>query len=320
MSSGAPDRSHVFGPVPSRRLGRSLGVDPVPLKTCSFDCVYCQLGRTTRLTTERQAFVPAMELIADLQAVHDSGCRPDWVTLSGSGEPTLSTEIRETIAWARRHMDVPVAVLTNGSLLWRDDVRRDVSEADLLIPSLDAALPHTYRRLNRPCQELELDRIIEGLIAARRDCRGRMWLEVMLVAGFNDSEEQLRALRAAIDRIGPDAVQVNTVRRPPAEAEARPVAKAALERVAHALGPKAEVIGPPPPLALGRAHGQTTAQKVWALLQRRPCTLLEVASGLGVHPNEASKYLGALGEAGAIRQLKGEGVTYYTAVGDAPPA
>lgn len=305
--------SHLFGPVPSRRLGRSLGVDPVPFKMCTFDCVYCQLGRTTALTTQREPYVSADTLIGELQAWLDAGGTADIITLSGSGEPTLNAEVGEVIAWLKRHAEIPVGVLTNGSLLWQDEVRRDVAQADLLIPSLDAARAPEFTRVNRPCPGLELPQIVEGLVAARRDCSGELWLEVMLVAGYNDSDEDLQALRETIERIDPGRVQINTVLRPPAEQDARPLSAEGLVLAQEALGAKAEIVAPLDGSALGEDGPQGTLDDVRALLRRRPCTLADVAAGLGVHRNEAAKYVAKLAADDEISAVARDGQIYYGA-------
>jgi wyosine [tRNA(Phe)-imidazoG37] synthetase (radical SAM superfamily) len=290
-------------------------VDPVPLKTCCYNCVYCQLGRTTNLTAERQPYVPAATLIDELAAWLARGEPADVLTLSGSGEPTLNSEIGEVVRWARHHTAIPIAVLTNGALLWQADVRRDIWDADLLIPSLDAATEDTFRRLNRPAAGLELDQVVEGLVAARRECRGEMWLEIMMVAGFNDRDEELAALRRAVDRIQPRRVQINTVARPPAEASARPLSNRALRRIRERLGPRAELVRPRrPPQPSELAHAAPGA--ILALLRRRPCTVSDIAAALSLHPNEVAKLLEQLLAAAAIGTVTRYGASYYVATAD----
>jgi len=304
---------YIFGPVPSRRLGRSLGVDPVRLKTCTYDCIYCQLGPTTNLVTQREPYVPAAAIIAELDSWLKRGGTADYITLSGSGEPTLNSELREIIAWAKAHTDVAIAVLTNGSLLWRDDVRADIADADLLIPSLDAVLPGTFARVNRPCAGLEVERVLDGLRAARSAFAGQMWLEVMLVAGVNDSPEDLCTLREAIDLIQPDAVQINTVVRPPAEAAAKPLSAESLQRAKAVLGPGAEIVAPLPADYEGDQTAQVTAEDVVTMLRRRPCTTQDICAGLSIHPNEAAKYIAALLAQSRIAAEQRHGQTYYRA-------
>lgn len=166
---------HVFGPVPSRRLGRSLGVDLVPFKTCTYDCIYCQVGRTTCKTMERKEWVP-MDLVLD-ELEGKLACRPDYVTLSGSGEPTLHSRLGEIIEQIQAMTDVPVAVLTNGWLLWQPQVRAELALADMVLPSLDAGDPTKFNFINRPHPSLSFDRVVEGLIAFVPSSRGGIGLK-----------------------------------------------------------------------------------------------------------------------------------------------
>jgi len=175
---------YIFGPVPSRRLGRSLGVDLVPAKVCSFDCIYCQAGHTTRKTIERAEYVPGADVIAELGDWLAGGAA-DFITFSGNGEPTLHSRIGEIIGWLKAHAGTPVAVITNGSLLWRPDAQEDVARADVVVPSLDTADPATFKRLNRPEPSLEVETIIEGLVTFTRDFAGEVWLEHFIVPGIS---------------------------------------------------------------------------------------------------------------------------------------
>ena len=176
---------HVYGPVPSRRLGRSLGVDLVPFKTCSYDCIYCQLGRTTNKTTERKEYVPVDDVLEELAEKLRSEPGPDYVGLAGSGEPTLHARIGDLIAGIKRLTSVPVAVLTNGSMLWRSDVRAGIAEADLVMPSLDAGTPRRFERVNRPHRDISFEKMVDGLVTFCAVFRGKVWLEVFVLAGIN---------------------------------------------------------------------------------------------------------------------------------------
>ncbi len=305
---------HVFGPVPSRRLGRSLGVDLVPFKTCTYDCVYCQLGRTSRKTDVRRVFVPAEEIIEELARTLERGVAADAITLSGSGEPTLNSEIGEVIRWLRGHTSIPVVVLTNGALLSCDEVRSDIRSADLVIPSLDAATAEVFERVNRPCPSLGVGRVIEGLVALRRDRQQPIWLEIMLVAGLNDSAAELTAIRRALDGIKPDRVQINTVTRPPAETWATPVTEDPLRTAVELLGPAAETIPQTCPSHLV-SGGEDLCARILALLHRRPCTVADMAAGLSVHPNEVAKYLPSLLVSRAILTREHAGTIYCVAGG-----
>jgi wyosine [tRNA(Phe)-imidazoG37] synthetase (radical SAM superfamily) len=305
---------YIFGPVPSRRLGLSLGVDLVPHKVCTLDCAYCQVGRTTDQRVERGDFVPVEEVIAELGEALARGPRPDYVTLSGSGEPTLNARLGEIIDRIHAMTDVPVAIITNGTLLTDPAVRREVARADLVVPSLDAGDEKVYRRLKRPAAEhgLTLAALVDGLVAFRREFRGPLWLEVFFVAGVNDTPDQVEKLRRLIERIGPDRVQLNTAARPPAEAGVEAVPPERLAEIAAGLGPRAEVIAPFKGQA-DRAAGGLQAEAVLAMIRRRPVTAEDIAAGLGAHPAEVVKALGLLLESRRIRRTDRGGKSYFEA-------
>ncbi len=303
--------SCIFGPVPSRRLGRSLGVDTIPLKTCSFDCVYCQIGRTTNKTTERQEYIPLQQILDELKT--RLADRPDYITLSGSGEPTLYSRLEELITGIKSMTDIPVAVLTNGSLLWKPDVRREILGADLVVPSLDGSNARHLEKVNRPCPEITFERLLEGLIAFRKEFKGQYWLEVFLIEGINASNEDINEIADCVRRINPDHVQLNTVTRPPAESWARSVSKQRLEEIAPMFDPPAEVIAD-----FKSIHEQEEYKvgqnEVFTLLQRRPCSVEDISGGLGMHRNEVVKYVEHLLEENKIRKIERDENTYYLAV------
>jgi|SaaInl7_135m_RNA_FD_contig_121_120692_length_3373_multi_3_in_0_out_0_2 wyosine [tRNA(Phe)-imidazoG37] synthetase (radical SAM superfamily) len=210
----------VFGPLPSSRLGVSLGVNTIPLKTCNLSCVYCQLGRTDRLTDSRKDYFDPLEILEEMSNALASNQQViDAVTFAGEGEPTLCRSLGKLIRHAKLMTRVPIAVITNGTLFCRPDVRNDVRAADIVIPSLDAADVRTFKALNRPHRRLHHDRMIEGLADFRRSFQGELRIEIMLVAGINDSESALQALREAVRHIRPDMVYLNIPLRPPAEAD-----------------------------------------------------------------------------------------------------
>lgn len=303
-------RRYVFGPVPSRRLGRSLGVDLVPFKTCSFDCVYCQLGRTTTKTRVRKAYVSSKDVVREVAQVLEGGAMPDYVTLSGSGEPTLHSELGEMIQAIKGLTDIPVAVLTNGSLLGDRQVRRECALADLILPTLAAVRSAQYRRIHRPCPGLRLDAHIAGIGSFHQAYKTPIWLELFLLKGINTHVEDLERFAEIIDWIKPEKVQLNTAVRPTLEANALTVPRDSLENYARMLGPNAEVIadyvaGPIP-------AQQESESAVVALCRRRPCTLDEIASSLGIHRNHVSKYLARLVKSGRLTSKALAGRVYYT--------
>ena len=299
---------YVFGPVPSRRLGRSLGVDLVPFKTCSYDCIYCQLGVTTNKTVERREWVPLDDVVAELREKLES--RPDYITLAGSGEPTLYSRLGELIERIRGMSDTPIAVLTNGSLLWREDVRRDLMGASLVVPSLDAGTAASWQAVNRPHAYVSFEQMVEGLIAFRKEFRGDYHLEVFLTEGFTANEEEVRAIAGIVARIEPDRVQVNTVTRPPAEGYAGRVERARLEELAALLHPEAEVIADYRGVHK-EAEFTASREAVLQMLERRPCSVDDIAGGLGIHRNEAIKYAEELLEEKAVEPYDVGGIVYY---------
>ncbi len=307
---------HLFGPVPSRRLGRSLGVDLVPLKLCPFDCIYCQLGRTSLKTAQRKAYVPAEEVLRELADFIASGAERDYITLSGSGEPTLHSDLGRIIRSIKEMTDTPVAVLTNGALLWDVQVRGELAPADVVLPSLDAGDEETFQRINRPCSEVSFERLVEGLKAFRDEYAGRIHLEVFLVAGVNDSDEQVRKIRAVAGEIRPDRIDVNTVARPPAEPDARAVEPDKLERLREILGPTAQIIAPLPPV---QGSDRANVQTVLAMLRRRPCTVADCARALNCHSAEAAKLLEQLSRQGAVVARSVSGQVYYQVRGQHRP-
>jgi len=280
--------SYIFGPVPSRRLGRSLGVDLVPLKTCSYDCMYCQLGRTTCKTIERKEWSPLDAVVSELEAKLLT--RPDYITLSGSGEPTLYSRLDELIDRIKDMTDIPVAVLTNGSLLGQEEVQRQLARADLVMPSLDVGNATTFHLVNRPHEAISFEQMLLGLIAFRRCFRGQYWLEVLLVGGITDIEPELAAIRTCVAQIEPDRVLLNTVTRPPAENSARPVPHDRLVEAAATFSPPAEVLEA---FHHPDSSEQSSASRrdILELLARRPCTIDDIVAGLRMRKTEVLKHV-----------------------------
>ena len=243
----AERRRHTFGPVPSRRLGRSLGVDLVPMKTCTLDCVYCQLQATSRHTLERRRFVDPEQVLDEVRAVREAVAAVDTLTLSGSGEPTLSSDLGLILRGLAEVFPARRAVLTNGTLLSRPELREELAAADLVMPSMDAVTEAAFRAVNRPAPGLTLQDHLRGVELFCRDHPGEIWLEILLVAGLNDDEAHLSALAAFLPRLRVDRVQLNTVVRTPTErALARPVSAPRMEAIRGRLAedhPRVEIIG-----------------------------------------------------------------------------
>jgi wyosine [tRNA(Phe)-imidazoG37] synthetase (radical SAM superfamily) len=303
---------HVFGPVPSRRLGRSLGVDLVPFKTCTYDCVYCQLGRTTNRTAERREYVPLDAILPEIDGKLAEGAAPDYITLSGSGEPTLYLRLGELIDAIKARTSVPVAVITNGSLLWDRAVQDALLKADLVVPSLDVWDQASFDRVNRPCAGVDFDQMSAGVVEFSHRFTGELWLEVLIVDQAGERDEQVTQLAALAKQVRSDRIHLNTVVRPPTESSAKPVSREQLERWAPLFGDKAEVIAEFNTQA-GSRRANATTEEVLDMIKRRPCSLEDVAAGLAVHPAEALKHLGALCEAGTLTTERRGGVVFYVA-------
>lgn len=279
---------NLFGPVPSRRLGRSLGVDVIPPKTCSYDCVYCESGRTTHLTTRRADFVQPDHVMLQLESYfqeHPWGA--EVITFSSAGEPTLYRPLGTLLrAIKRRFPELPLVVLTNGSLLWQAEVRADLMAADRVVPSLDAVTPEAFIRVNAPHPSLDLGQVLEGIRAFRRDYTGQLHLEVLMVAGYNDDAEHLRRLGKEIEALDVDRVELNTVVRPPAKADVRGLTASELKAIAPFFPQaKLQIVGRYCSPAQSEQDA-CLAARVTELVRRRPCSITEMAASMGLELNE----------------------------------
>ena len=268
-------KTYIFGPVPSRRLGFSLGVDLVPYKVCTLDCVYCQINRTTLKTTERKPYVPAQTLLAGLKHRLEEGVHPDVITLTGSGEPTLNIALGELIDGIRTLTSFEIAVMTNGTLFYREDVRSECAKADIVLPSLDAALADIYENVNRPHPDLTVERQIKGLEAFRNEFTGRLWLEIFLVDNLNTGLHHVQALQRAINRIRPDKVQLNTAVRPTTEANISSLSREDMQVIAEQLGPNCEIIADFTKPSRNTVE-PVGSQHVFDMIARHPCTLSDI--------------------------------------------
>lgn len=303
-------KSHIYGPVPSRRLGFSLGIDIIPYKICSFDCVYCQLGRTTNKTVKRDDYVPKEEVLSQVKEAVASKKRIDYLTFSGSGEPTLNSGIGYLIREIKRFTKIPVAVLTNGSLLFIKDLQEEIREADLVVPSLDAGTQKTLGKINRPHPSINIEKIVKGLLDFRKVFKGKIWLEIMLVKGINDFKEEIEEMKGIVKRVNPDKVQLNTVVRPPSEDFAKPLTFEDLKKIRDVFGKGCEIIAG----FKGKreeAYIQDIEGEILNLIRRRPVTLTDISTSLGIHQNEVIKYLQVLEEKGAIKVKRYGNERYY---------
>ncbi len=306
---------YLFGPVPSRRLGISLGVDLVTHKICSLDCIYCECGTTTDLTVERKEYVPVDAVMAELEDYFTKHPDPDYITFSGSGEPCLNLGINRVIDFIRaRKPKVSIAVLTNGTLFNDPEVRRSILGADLVMPSLDGALSSSLQHINRPHPSINVTDYIAGLVAFRNEFHGRLALEIFILPGYNDAPEELRALKAAVEQIQPDIVQLNTLDRPGVVAGIHAATREALEEIAVYFKPfNVEVIAAAPRRKTLESYRTDMESAILETVLRRPCTLEDLATILGTHVNEINKYLAVLEEAGRIESVREARGLFYQA-------
>lgn len=302
---------HVFGPVPSRRLGFSLGVDIIPAKYCSFDCIYCQIGKTTHLEVERMHFFDTEEIIDEVIASLEDAKRVDFVTFSGSGEPTLNSDLGLMIREIKRRANMPVAVITNGSLLYKKDVRDDLMEADVILPSLDAASEDIFRYINRPHPFLDLDIIVTGLKEFRKNYKGQIWLEIMMLRDVNDDPDELAKLKDVIDDLGVDKVQLNTVVRPPSEQIRGTMGRSDLERVCRYFGPGCEVVCAFEGAVEFNDESPAWEERVIEILKRRSMNLDDIVKITGLPLSKVKSRLSRMEYEGLVKSYSFEECLYY---------
>ena len=292
---------YIFGPVPSRRLGLSLGVDPLASKSCNLNCVYCELGRSFKLTSERKLFVETDFIITELKQFFEKGGITDYVTISGSGEPTLALNLGELITEIKKITDKPLAVITNGVLLTDPQVRLELMNADVVMPSMDAFTPATYIKVNRPHGSIKMEKVIEGLRAFASEYKGRIWLEIMVVSGMNDSNNDMIEAKKVLDTMpNIEKIQINTVVRSRAEEYADPVKDLRLKELAMMLGPRAEVIGKFTGSSIHTIDGIEDA--MLEALKRRPMTAKDFEDTMGLKNIEIEMALGKLIQGGFVKR------------------
>jgi len=297
---------YLFGPVPSRRLGVSLGVDLIPYKVCSFDCVYCEVGKTTTLTTKAKEYITFYDVIDELKDYLSNRPKLDYITFSGSGEPLLNSKIGNIVEYLKKYYpEYKISLLTNASLLSDKDIKKKLLEIDLILPSLDAAEQRVFEKINRPHRALKIEDIIDGLIEFRRASRAQMWLEVFVLTGYNDSPEHMDMLKKALTRINPDRVQLNTLDRPGTVFDLEPASIQDLQAIAELLSPlKTEVISSSAKNVQVDSFQQDIYDTILQTLQRRPCTDDDLCSLLGKHRNELNKYIQILVKKNMITKEK----------------
>lgn len=304
---------YLFGPVPSRRLGISLGVDLIPKKVCSLDCVYCEVGKTTKLTLERKEYVLYDKVIAELQNFMKDDPDLDYITFSGSGEPTLNSRFGDVLQFIKQNYPkIKIAILTNGTLLHNKNVRDELMQADVILPSLDAVSKDVFDKIDRPNSEINIDNYINGIVSLKQEFKGKIWLEILILKGYNDSRTELLKLKEAIVKINPDSVQLNTLDRPGTVDGLQALSHKELQEIVDLWQlSNVEIIASPPKREKVKSYRKDTETAILETIVRRPCTLDDLHNILGIHVNEINKYLGVLEDKKMIKKEVQERGVFY---------
>jgi len=304
---------YLFGPVPSRRLGMSLGIDLIPHKVCTLNCVYCECGATTNLSLERKEYVPYNTVIKELHHYLKNNTSPDYITFSGSGEPTLNSRIGNVLDYIKKNYPaIPVALLTNGTLFSEQQVRKEILNADVVLPSLDAASDKCFRKINRPFHTLNIKEYIQGLADFRKEYTGKIWLEVFILPGYNNNKEERKLLKNAFSKIKPDSIQLNTLDRPGTVAGLKAASKSELQKIADEWDlNNIEIIAAAPKRKQIKSYRKDIESAILETISRRPCTLEDLAEILGLHINEINKYLDVLESDNKIKTVKQKRGFFY---------
>jgi len=298
----------LFGPVRSRRLGRSLGIDLVPLKVCTYDCHYCQVGKTTEKTLKRQEYVPMDAVLAEFDDWMARDGQADCVTLAGNGEPTLHSRFGEVLDAIGARCRFRRIVLSNGSLFSQPDVRAAAAKADVVKVTLSAWDQASFEAIHHPHAALQFDAFFEGLKAFRREFSREYWLEVFVVSGLNDGPEQMRRIADLAAMIAPDRIHLNTAVRPAWDVAVKPVAGSQMDELARLFSPVAEVIGlaaPPVPAGRSTLTPDELADRISSLIQRHPATTADLCATLGIGAGEVELAISLLKVRGLVKNEGG---------------
>ncbi len=293
---------YIFGPVFSRRLGLSLGVDLVPHKVCSMDCLYCEVGPTTEKTLERAEYVPLAGVISELKEYLSFKPEIDFITFSGYGEPTLFSRLGELVEFLKSNYPYRLALLTNASLLKKEDVLSDVRRVDVVLPSLDAGSEEVFRKLNRPVLGFSLKEVVEGIERLLEETPCQVWVETLFVKGVNDLPEEVERIGRLIHRLKPHKWQLNTVARPPAYG-VEGLSYGELEEIAKKVGyPNTEIV------ARGVAKRKKVPvsqlkEEIYEIVVRRPCPIEELCDALGALKEEVEEAVEELVKEGRVREI-----------------
>jgi wyosine [tRNA(Phe)-imidazoG37] synthetase (radical SAM superfamily) len=309
--------NYVFGPVMSRRLGISLGIDLVPHKTCNLNCVYCEVGRTSQPAEHRSELIPLDEIIAELDVVL-AGLPPfDYITFSGAGEPTLHKGLGVLIKYIRQNYPgYKMALITNSILLADASVRAEMEEVDLIMPSLDAISEQVFIQINRPVAPMDYPAVLKGLELLRQEFSGQIWLEIFIIPGINDTASEASLFREALMRIKPDRIQINTLDRPGTEGWVMPADRHELELFRQRLLPlQSEIIARMDPEKHSRLKMEGKINRIVSTIHRRPCTLKDLSAMLALPSDEVRQLLDMLVKDGRIVSMEQHGLLFYKTPG-----
>lgn len=307
---------YIFGPVPSRRLGLSLGIDLTPHKTCTLDCVYCECGKTTHLTLEPKLFFPLDALKEELTSFLSCAPKLDYLTFSGAGEPTLHAGIGDMVRFIKREFpQYKLALLTNGTLLYEKKVRKRLLGVDLVIISLDAGTEDVFNRVNRPHPLLDFHNVLKGLSIFRGEFKNQLWVEVFMVPGVNTSRQALLDIKSQLPGVQPDKIQINTLDRPGTEAWVSSLDKPTVDRVSAYLK-GAEVIPAPSCTKQARPAGEKILHQLFATIRRRPCTAQDISRMFGIDDSETMGYLNLMLKNNELKTIQLNRGTFYTVNND----
>ncbi|OGC76659.1 hypothetical protein A2619_02020 [candidate division WWE3 bacterium RIFOXYD1_FULL_39_9] len=310
---------YTFGPVRSRRLGISLGVDLLTPKTCSLDCIYCECGVTTDLSIDRKSFFPIQNIIEELSRVLDKNPKLDFITFSGSGEPSLSKDLEKVIKHLKNHYPkYKIALLTNATLLFDPTIRSGLLPLDLIVPSIDAVSVEIFQKINKPHPKLNIDKILNGLIQFRKDYNGMFWIEIFIVPGLNDTIDEITKIKEVCLNLSPNKIQLNTLDRPCQTNWVKPASFESLLKIQNLLQPlPVEIISFSKKINNNTDKCLTINQTddgIIAILKRRPSTVEDLSITLNMKIVHVHKSLKVLEENGLIEHKnESRGIFYYLA-------
>lgn len=300
--------NYFYGPVPSRRLGFSLGVNLTPRKFCTLDCIYCQLGKATKKTVQRFFYVDPVEFKKELTKIINSNPKIDYISISGSGEPTLHKRLDKIIDAIREitNNKYRICVITNSSLLYKKEVRKELASADLIIPSLDAATNKSFSRIDKPHKQITFRKIVNGLINLRKEFKGKIWLEIMLLGGINDSLKEAIIFKKLVAKIKPDKVQLNLPVRPAGVNITLPDYERVKE-IKKIIGRKCEIVSsfykdaqPPAGGASQKKFSKSIKEDILKYLNIRPATIRDLEQFLGLGKGTLAKHIEKMLDLGLV--------------------